>query len=188
MHAQRIFVASVFLFALFILGCGTQKSAPVAAPAKPGVAPSQPEPKPAAEIELRTVDIDGYSAEIAKHKGKVVLVDFWATWCGPCTAQFPHTVEIHEKYANQGLDVLSLSFDEEGDASKALDFLKEQKAEFPNLRSEYGAGTESMDKFDLKASVPHYRLYDKKGVLREKWDGKPEGLEARIEELLKEEA
>ena len=173
------------------IGCGNPADTPVK-PKDLGKATTGPEAKPgkepAGEVTLRTVDLDGYNAEIEKLKGNVVLVDFWATWCGPCVEQFPHTVELHEKYSGQGLAVVSMSFDGEEEESAARDFLSEKGATFLNLRSEYGAGVESAEKFNLSGSVPHYRLYDRAGKLHpQSWDGKPEGIEKVIEELLKAE-
>jgi thiol-disulfide isomerase/thioredoxin len=180
-----------------VAGCGQQlesrrsdggpKAAPTEAnhPAEPGRAP-RPVPVPVSEIELRTVDIDAFNREMEQHRGKVVLIDFWATWCDKCVENFPHIVELHEKYSAQGLDVTSLSLDDEGDETKAREFLAENGAVFTNLRSEYGAGTESLDKFDLPKSIPHYSLFDRKGTIRAFWNGKPEGIEKKVEELLKE--
>lgn len=176
---------ALFVLSAAFIGCSTSTT-PLGGPAKIDRSNAPANNNLSSEITLRTVDIDGYNLEIQKHKGSVVLVDFWATWCIPCVEQFPHTVQLHEKYSGQGLAVLSLSFDDEGSEADVRNFLREQKAYFLNLRSEYGAGTESMEKFDLDAAVPHYRLYDHTGKLRESWNGEPDGIEQKIEELLKE--
>ncbi len=90
-----------------------------------------------AEVKLTPVKWPGYLAEVAAHpKAKLVIVDAWATWCGPCMKNFPHLVEMHEKYADKGLVAVSLSLDESDNAkkvTKALDFLKEKHATFTNL-------------------------------------------------------
>src|SRR5262245_44243217 len=94
--------------------------------------------KPVGDVKLvvaeKTADLD---AGVAKHKGKVVLVDFWATWCGPCVKKFPHLVELHKKYAEKGLVCVSVSMDEYGDdgdsREKVQKFLKEKGATFPNF-------------------------------------------------------
>lgn len=74
---------------------------------------------------------------VQAQRGKVVLVDFWAMYCLPCRAAFPHVVELHKKYGKQGLVVISVSLDElkEGDKTKerALAFLTKQQATFQNL-------------------------------------------------------
>jgi thiol-disulfide isomerase/thioredoxin len=63
----------------------------------------------------------------------VVLIDCWATWCGPCVASFPLLVEKHKKYADKGLAVISLSTDDVDDSRAVLTFLVKQKATFTNL-------------------------------------------------------
>jgi len=55
----------------------------------------------AADVEF--VDKAGFDQFLAKHKGKVIFVDYWATWCGTCKEQFPHTVELQRKFGDKGL-------------------------------------------------------------------------------------
>jgi thiol-disulfide isomerase/thioredoxin len=90
-----------------------------------------------AEVKLKTVKWKGYLEEVASHKkAKLVIVDAWATWCGPCMKNFPHLVEMSEKYADKGLVAVSLSLDEAYKPSKVeavTAFLKEKHATFTNL-------------------------------------------------------
>jgi thiol:disulfide interchange protein len=93
------------------------------------------------KITLRVVTPQEYEAEVKKHKGKVVLVDFWATWCIPCLKNFHHSVEWQKKYAKSGLVVISVSMDDSDADTKeqALEFLKKQKAgTITNLQSSLG--------------------------------------------------
>src|SRR5260370_38095790 len=78
--------------------------------------PEQAEPKidgkPAPEVKFK--DLDGNDVTLAKYKGSVVLVDFWATWCEPCYVEIPWLIEMQQKYAAKGFTVLGVSMDEDG--------------------------------------------------------------------------
>ena len=133
-----------------ILGCS---HADGPAPAAGGVSsanmpPTTTEPLPAARkedkavalttaanVHLQPVTADDYKRIIADQKGKVVLVDFWATWCGPCREKFPHTLALAKKYGPEGLTVVSVCMDspDPKDQEKALHFLQSQNAEITNL-------------------------------------------------------
>jgi len=138
---------------------------------KPAEQPPRTEPKPseraaAQEVTLRTVTSKGLSEAIGKHPGKVVLVDFWATWCDPCKKLFPHTVALHRELSGKGLVVISVSFDEVEDEPDVLKFLTAQGAVFENFRAESGASPRSATEFDLEnGAIPFVRLYDRSGKL-----------------------
>lgn len=90
-----------------------------------------PEPETGNEVgskmpEYSAMWLDGSKFELAKHRDKVVLLNVWATWCGPCRYEIPELQEIHEKHAPRGFEVIGVSVDESGvDAVK--EFVKEQK-------------------------------------------------------------
>ena len=69
---------------------------------------------PAPEANTRLPGLDGTDATVAQYKGKVVLVNFWATWCQPCRQEIPWLIEFNEKYGPKGLVILGVAMDEEG--------------------------------------------------------------------------
>jgi thiol-disulfide isomerase/thioredoxin len=175
-------VAALFCVWILALGCAQ----PVQSNREPAAE------APADAISVRVVDADEYQQTLARLRGKVVLVDFWATWCGPCVKQFPHTVSLERKYKDRGLAAISVSLDEPSDEPQVRDFLQKQNAHFNNLISKYGAGTESIEAFGLPGPVPCYRIYDRSGELRREFavdpsaerQFTPKDIEAAVTELL----
>jgi thiol-disulfide isomerase/thioredoxin len=72
-------------------------------------------------------DLDGKAVSLADYKGKIVLIDFWATWCGPCRAEIPHVVQAYERYKDKGFEVLGVTLDGPKDASKVRLFAAENR-------------------------------------------------------------
>ena len=106
-----------------------------------------------------------------KRRGKVVLVDFWATWCTECVKLFPHTMDLHRRFADQGLDVVTISLDDPDDPSPVQRFLEKHEATSENFVSAYGT-QESVTQFKIPGGgIPYYRLYDRSGTLRRSFGG-----------------
>lgn len=99
---------------------------------KPGVEnsgkyPPVPEAIATAEVKM----IDGTSFKVEDKKGKVILINLWATWCGPCREEMPSLVEMHEKYKDQGFEVIGLDSDENETVEMIQEFAKEMKLNYP---------------------------------------------------------
>ena len=86
--------------------------------------------KPAPSFTLKSVD--GKTVSLADYKGKAVLLNFWATWCGPCKLEMPWLIEMQKKYASQGFTVLGISEDD-GSTKEVSDFMAKMGVDYPVL-------------------------------------------------------
>jgi thiol-disulfide isomerase/thioredoxin len=104
---SRIHVAAASAALAFLLAsCSRPSSLPT------GELKSEGQRKQAPNFSLK--DADGNAVSLADYRGKVVLVNFWATWCGPCEAEIPWFIEFEKKYKDQGFAVLGVSMDDDG--------------------------------------------------------------------------
>jgi len=180
---MRLRLIVLLLAAVVSTGCGYRATEAV---------PESALPSDADSISVSVANIDEYRATLARLRGKVVLVDFWATWCPSCVVQFPHTVELHKKYAGRGLAVVSVSLDEPDAESQVRKFLRRNGASFDNLLSAYGGGVKAIEAFGLSGAVPCYRVYDRSGELRHEFAVDPRAarqfgpadIDAAVVELL----
>jgi thiol-disulfide isomerase/thioredoxin len=84
------------------------------------------------------IDTQGYQKLLQQYKGKPLLVTFWATWCEPCRDEYPMLNELAKQYAPQGLKVVGVSLDQDGDLILMRRFLARYKPVFPNYRKKKG--------------------------------------------------
>jgi thiol-disulfide isomerase/thioredoxin len=159
-----------------------------------GCSSDQPKPVPVSEavksIDLIDVSFVGLDRAIADERGKVVLIDIWATWCDPCVKEFPKLVDFHAKYSSKGLACISVSTDSSEDREKALEFLKSNNAAFANYRlseSNANISKELNEKYPTDQQ-PVLILFDRAGnkvaTFFSKAERSPENIEKVIQEHL----
>jgi thiol-disulfide isomerase/thioredoxin len=141
------------------------------------IAPGNPVP----EVEGTTPD--GKQVKLSSYRGKVVLLDFWATWCGPCRAMIPHEREMVEKLKGKPFALVSVSADEEQKDLK--DFLGQEKMPWDHW---WDGSKGPVCKLFKVRSFPTLYLIDAKGVIRYKWVASPgnDVLDKAVEELVAE--
>jgi thiol-disulfide isomerase/thioredoxin len=158
---MRLFLSLLFLFMFITTGTQAQKL------------------QKAPDFTFKTVD--GKDIQLSKMKGKVVLINFWATWCGPCRAEIPGFLEIYEKYKGKGLEIVGISLDEEG-WRVVTPFVQRFKINYPVV---IGDGKVARAYGNIEA-IPASFFVDKKGNIVERHIGylSKENLEKKIKPLL----
>jgi thiol-disulfide isomerase/thioredoxin len=132
-------------------------------------------------LEIKFKATNDQEVDLQGMKGKVVLVDFWATWCGPCVKEIPNVRAAYEKLHPKGFEIVGISFD--SDRTKLDDFVAKEKMPWVQYFDGKGWGNEFGKKFGIN-SIPAMWLVDKKGVLREL--NARADLEKKVEKYLAE--
>jgi len=113
-------------------------------------------------LELSFTAVDGRKVDLADLRGKVVLVDFWATWCPPCVEEAPQLVEIYEQFKDRGFEIVGVSLDNDKGALEK--FTAENKMNWPQFFDGKGWDNELAQRFKIQ-SVPTMWLLGKDGKL-----------------------
>ncbi len=130
--------------------------------------------------EISLMDPDNQTIKLSSLKGKIVLIDFWASWCGPCRRENPNVVKLYQKYQNKGFEILGVSLDSDGNRWKAA-------IKSDNLTWKHGSDLKGWRSAPAKVyqvhSIPQTFLLDKEGKIIAK-GLRGEALEAKLAELL----
>lgn len=124
--------------------------------------PLKAKDRPLPDLILSTVT--GQKWSLHERRGRVVLLNFWATWCAPCRTEVPYLVRLSDKYKANGLEVVGVTIDSE-DTEQINNFIKEFKVNYPVLLTVPGSV------LSRQKAVPMSLLIDEKGVLAKKYVG-----------------
>jgi thiol-disulfide isomerase/thioredoxin len=133
------------------------------------------------KIKVSGKTVEGKPFDISEYKGKVVIVDFWATWCGPCLAELPNLKKIYEKYHDRGLEVVGISLDDDGpDLGK---FLKDNDLPWRILHNAEPAKAEGKKRGFSDPNAEFYGIIGIPTIILIDRHGKVISLDARGEQL-----
>src|ERR1700712_1680286 len=108
-------------------------------------------PKVGEAVDIKFTSVDQKKVDLAELKGKVVLIDFWATWCGPCVAEVPNVKATYEKLHGKGFEIVGISFD--SDQAKLESVTAAQKMPWPQYFDGKGWHNQFGEKFGIR-SIP----------------------------------
>lgn len=130
--------------------------------------------------DFKVEDVGGHPLSIARDNGKVILVDFWATWCPPCRMEMPNVIATYQKYHGQGFDIIGVSLDQ--DKQQLLDYTKDQNMPWPQFFDGQKWDNKLAVKYGVE-SIPSNYLLDSTGKIIGK-DLRGEELEAAVAQAL----
>lgn len=147
--SRRILFAATALAALLLAACNAPKSGAA------GKTKAEGDRKPAPDFALK--DVNGATVRLSDYRGKVVLLNFWATWCGPCKIEIPWFIEFEQKHKDRGFAVLGISMDDGWDVVRP--FLTRMNVNYRTL-----LGDEMVaEMYGGVASLPTTFLIDREG-------------------------
>ncbi|HEY0682436.1 MAG TPA: TlpA disulfide reductase family protein [Steroidobacter sp.] len=136
--------------------------------------------QPAPDFALRSWE--GENMRLSEHSGEVVLINFWATWCGPCRQEMPLLDEIYGKYRRAGLVLFSVNIDEQNNLDAAREMATTLRVSYPVLFD----ARKDVSRAYQASTMPLTVLIDREGVVRYVSEGYKLGYEARYTEKLRE--
>jgi peroxiredoxin len=154
--------SKILLILLIIIGAGViillqTKDSSLNLSGSPPLGKSVPAP------DFTLPDLDGKMVSLADYRGKVVLLNIWATWCPPCVEEMPSMEKLYQELKDEGFEILAVSVDASG-AEAVTPFMKKHKLSFPALTDTEGAVKDLYQ----ATGVPESFIIDKDGIIVEK--------------------
>ena len=181
---QRIILVLILATGLFA-GCSSPNSDSEPTP----VLSSHPQtsfplPPLTANSELGWVLTDGSRVKLSEHKGKVLVLDLYATWCEPCRESIPHLIELQRRYETKGLDLVGLNVGGPDDRVKVASFAAEFHITYP-------LGFPDRPLTDLllsdTTSIPQTYVFNREGKLLKRFIGYDDSMPAQLDQLIQSE-
>jgi len=141
--------------------------------------------EPASAPDFTLQSVEGQEVTLSGLRGKVVLLDFWATWCGPCKESIPHLTQLYKNYQDKGFELIGMSMDKSGEVEMVRRFVKSMDILYPIIMT-----PEDVARNYKITGLPTTVLIDKEGKVREKIVGFNstigQQVVLRVEELIAE--
>lgn len=128
-------------------------------------------------------DLQGHKQSLAAYQGKILVLNFWATWCGPCRQELPMLDDLARQYSERGVAFLAVSLDEKSKWKSVPDYLQEHKVTLPVM---LGADAGTLSKFHLGIEIPATIIFDSDGqpVARILGEARRDEIVTRLDWLL----
>lgn len=167
----RVFLTTVLLAILVAVPQAQRQSAAVCSPSL-GKAP----------LDLTANDIDGRPVALSTYRGKILVVNFWATWCVPCRIEIPGFKELYDRYRRRGVEVLGVDVDEP--SSRVAPYVREMQINYPILMTDHQQGL--LEAFNIDVGLPTTVIVKRDGTICQRRVGytRKERFEQIIRDLL----
>jgi thiol-disulfide isomerase/thioredoxin len=125
-------------------------------------------PRKAAPADLNLIDLDGKKVHLKDYRGKLVVLNFWATWCVPCRDEMPMFVDVEKARASKGVVFIGASLDDKKSVKAIPEFIQKYKIDFPVWTGTTG---DDLDRLRMGEAVPDTAFLDEDGVILSRVQG-----------------